>query len=159
MSKAVYVDLDRCIACHACEVACQRFHNGLTNISVEAIEDRYALPLFCRQCEKATCVDLCYSDALFPGDDDSVQFDADKCVGCGLCTVACPFGVVYLGENVAYKCDLCKDREMPACVVTCPAEALIYGEHEQIASVARRRAAIDMQRAMASPARGGVRYG
>lgn len=159
MSKAVYVDLERCIACRACELACLRLHKGLSNISVEVIEDRYALPLLCRQCEKATCVDMCYAHALQHGEDDMVQLDAEKCTGCGLCTLACPFGVVYLKEKVAHKCDLCQDRDTPACVVTCPAEALMYGEYELASRVARRRAGQGMKRAMASPERGGVRYG
>jgi carbon-monoxide dehydrogenase iron sulfur subunit len=58
--------------------------------------------------------------------------DVEKCVGCWTCIMVCPYGVIKReegdGKRVASKCDLCPDREIPACVANCPNEALIWVE-------------------------------
>ena len=62
------------------------------------------------------------------------MIDEKKCVGCELCTFACPYGVRVMRHNgkVADGCDLCVDRikrgEIPYCVSTCPMEALVFGD-------------------------------
>jgi formate dehydrogenase iron-sulfur subunit len=154
MSKLIYADLERCIDCRACEVACQREHNDLSNMSVVLVEDRFAVPLSCRHCEKAPCVTACYTEALIPAEDGTISFDAAKCTGCGLCIFACPFGVIgfdWTGK-VIHQCDLCAKRlaegKPPACVITCPTQALSYGEYEAFTQEAKRKAALAMVRAM-----------
>jgi formate dehydrogenase iron-sulfur subunit len=155
MSKLIYADLNRCIDCRACEVACQREHNDLSNMSVVLVEDRFAVPLSCRHCEKAPCVMACYTEALIPAEDGTISFDAAKCTGCGLCIFACPFGVIGFewGGKVIHNCDLCSERlaegKPPACVITCPTQALSYGEYEAFTQEAKRKAALEMVRAMA----------
>jgi len=54
----------------------------------------------------------------------------EKCIGCWTCIVACPYGVLIrdLNNKTVIKCDLCPGREIPACVVNCPNEALVYVE-------------------------------
>ena len=53
-----------------------------------------------------------------------------NCVGCGLCTIACPFGTVFYNPDTqkAFKCDLCDGN--PACAVACPTGAIEYTESE-----------------------------
>ena len=154
MSKLIYADLERCIDCRACEVACQREHNDLSNMSVVLVEDRFAVPLSCRHCEKAPCVTACYAEALIPAEDGTISFDATKCTGCGLCIFACPFGVVGFdwSGKVIHKCDLCVERlaegKPPACVITCPTQALSYSEYKAFTQEAKRKAALAMVRAM-----------
>jgi formate dehydrogenase iron-sulfur subunit len=154
MSKLIYADLNRCIDCKACEVACQREHNDLPNMSVVLVEDRFAVPLSCRHCEKAPCVTACYTEALIPAEDGTISFDAAKCTGCGLCIFACPFGVIGFdwSGKVIHNCDLCAKRlvegKPPACVITCPTQALSYIEYEAFTQEAKRRAALAMVRAM-----------
>jgi formate dehydrogenase iron-sulfur subunit len=154
MSKLIYADLERCIDCRACEVACQREHNDLSNISIVLVEDRFAVPLSCRHCEKAPCVMACYTEALSSAEDGTISFDAAKCTGCGLCMLACPFGVVGFdwSGKVIHNCDLCAERlaegKPPTCVITCPTQALSYDEYEAFVQEAKRRAALAMVRAM-----------
>jgi formate dehydrogenase iron-sulfur subunit len=156
MSKLIYVDLNRCIDCRACEVACQREHSSLSNMSVVRVEDRFAVPLSCRHCEKAPCVTVCYTEALTPAEDGTISFDAAQCTGCGLCLLACPFGVVGFdwSGKVIHRCDLCTRRlaegKPPACVITCPTQALSCGEYEAFAQETKRRAALAMVKATAS---------
>jgi carbon-monoxide dehydrogenase iron sulfur subunit len=59
-----------------------------------------------------------------------VSIDMEKCVGCWTCIVACPYRALSrdLNSKTVVKCDLCPGREIPACVVNCPNEALVYVE-------------------------------
>jgi formate dehydrogenase iron-sulfur subunit len=154
MSQLIYADLNRCTDCRACEVACQREHNGLPAMWVIRVEDRFAVPLSCRHCEKAPCVTVCYTEALYRTKEGTVALDTDKCTGCGLCLFACPFGVIGFdwSRKVMHKCDLCAARlaegETVVCAITCPTQALRYDEYEGFTQEAKRRAALAMVRAM-----------
>jgi carbon-monoxide dehydrogenase iron sulfur subunit len=63
---------------------------------------------------------------------DKVIVDAHKCVGCWTCIVACPYGALSrdVDSRTVIKCDLCPEREIPACVLNCPNEALVLGSDE-----------------------------
>jgi len=64
--------------------------------------------------------------------DGSTVCYEDKCVGCWMCIMACPFGVIRKkrSDKKSIKCDLCPDRDDHACVVSCPTEALFGGTEE-----------------------------
>lgn len=143
---AVYVDINRCIGCRSCEVACQRVHGESCHVNVHFVKDLASVPIFCHHCEEATCTIACFSGALFK-EGERTAFDVEKCTGCGLCTLACPFGVVWT-EKIANKCDLCEGRAEPACVVTCPANALSTDSEP-----ASRRAQVRAGRAAARESR------
>lgn len=152
MRRLIYADSERCIDCSACEVACERVHDGVTNVTVVRVEDRFAVPLLCRHCDPAPCVASCYTGALATS-NGMVAFDAALCTGCGLCVAACPFGVIgwTADGRAVHQCDLCADRQAvgqePVCVLTCPSEALSYEEYGDFVSRVQGRAAVNMLRA------------
>jgi Fe-S-cluster-containing hydrogenase component 2 len=131
----------------------------LSFIRVMLVEDRFAVPLTCRQCDPAPCVMACPAQALsFNG--NGLSLNADKCTGCTLCLFACPFGVMKFDVNakVAANCDMCAARQAlgrnPACILTCPSSALHYGDFASYAVKERRRAAAEISRAQ--PLKGGM---
>jgi formate dehydrogenase iron-sulfur subunit len=147
MAKVIYMDLNRCINCRSCEVACEREHGGYSNMFVQVIDEQYAMPLNCRHCEESFCTEVCPTQAVHRETEDAVIVTPMKCIGCGLCTIACPFGAVWQDRlnKIARKCDLCIHRTQislePACVATCSARALSFGEFDVLLETARRKEA------------------
>ena len=143
--NVLYLDLNRCIYCRACEVACEREHGGVSRIFVTLLDWTEPVPVACRHCEKHPCVEACPVDAIEATDEGAVIIHTNKCISCGLCVIACPFGVVELDKagKIADKCDLCAHRladgRQPACVLTCPTRCIQYGEFEEIMARARAK--------------------
>lgn len=150
MTDVIYMDLNRCIYCRACEVACEREHGGYSHMFVQIIDERYAVPMNCRHCETSSCTLICPTQAVHRTGPDAVIIDEMKCSNCKLCTLACPFGVIWPDpfNKVTRKCDLCFHRLEkglePACVATCSARALSFGELDEILAEAHKKLAVTL---------------
>ena len=97
----------------------------------------------CLHCVDPACVSACIVHALTKEPNGAVLYDADKCMGCRYCMVACPFEIpTYEYNNVltpqVRKCTLCSNEGhpnqggVPACVQACPKECLVYGKRTEL---------------------------
>ena len=98
-------------------------------------------PRSCLHCEEPDCVTVCPTGASYKrAEDGIVLVDEEKCIGCKLCSWACPYGAREYSEveGVMKKCTLCIDRiynenlveeeRQPACVQACPTRARHFGD-------------------------------
>lgn len=154
--KRVYCNIEKCLSCRTCEIACAVAHSGAKELTcavrefplpkhrihVESIDREGSLhrvrsiALQCRHCEDPLCVQACISGGISRHPETGqVVHDSDKCVQCWSCIMVCPFGVIVRHEDCrqAVKCDHCADRPSPACVEACPTHALLYCEQEDAA--------------------------
>ena len=145
MSLGFYVDLQRCIGCRTCQVACKDRRDlqsaGPRPRRVDSFEcgtypdvSLFHLALSCNHCDDPACVAGCPTAALHKAGDGTVQYDADRCVVCRNCMTVCPYGAPQHDEdaNLIAKCDACKALRdagrNPVCVDACPMRALEFGE-------------------------------
>jgi tetrathionate reductase subunit B len=178
MQYAMIIDLNRCVGCHACAVACRAewdlpVKEGYRRNWVKSLGPAKtshgvsftSYPGLCNHCDKPACVAACpaeqkevtFTDAKTGKTkamtvaatwkdpfDGTVQIDKTRCLGCGACADACPYGARYVntaiankelgGEGIADKCTFCKPRVeaglAPACVQTCISDARIFGRRD-----------------------------
>lgn len=97
----------------------------------------------CKHCLEPSCVSVCPSGALWKRSDSPVLYDIDRCIGCGYCEMACPWGIPRFDEEIhsIRKCTMCYDRIdqglEPACVATCPTDTLQFLTLEEAKKIAR----------------------
>ncbi|PQL91538.1 4Fe-4S dicluster domain-containing protein [Apibacter adventoris] len=139
-----FVDMQRCIGCHACEMACAECEtNGQESmIHIHYVDRKHTIQTtvqVCMHCEDPVCANVCPADAITK-DNLGVVHSANtaRCIGCSNCVMACPFGVPNKKEEaeLMMKCNMCYDRTSaglkPMCATVCPSGALFYGTLEEI---------------------------
>ncbi|MGE4247733.1 MAG: 4Fe-4S dicluster domain-containing protein [Parvibaculaceae bacterium] len=180
------IDLDICVGCQACAVSCkewntQGYHAPLTDENpyesdplgvwlnrvhgYEAGEGDGArvvhFPRSCLHCETPACVTVCPTGASYKrAEDGIVLVNPDTCIGCKLCSWACPYGAREYDHDhgVMKKCTLCVDRiynenlapedRQPACVRACPTSARHFGDfgdpESKVSKLVRERGGYDL---------------
>lgn len=160
---AYLFDATRCIDCRACMVACSVENNiamNKTRIWVAGVGltgeypklNRSTMVYHCMHCEHPDCMSACPVGAYHKRDDGPVVYNPEVCIGCRYCMNACPFGVPHFDYDKGIiegafidKCTFCPQRINnglePACVATCPTDALEYGERSELIKIAHERIA------------------
>jgi len=167
---AMLVDVSKCVNCWWCYAACKNY-NGLpetkkpdpeqppelapdiwtTLYTVKRDNKWVARKQACMHCTDAACVEVCPTGALSYNKLGFVEYDKQKCSGCGYCAEFCPFGVPQLESNkvtgaaVMDKCTFCIDRvtngEQPACAEACPYGAIKFGKRSELLEEGKQRVA------------------
>jgi len=123
---AMVIDLDKCVACQGCSIAC-RFENNTPPVKPsEAVTGRamrwndvFPMPINpteetgeypniksryltrpCMHCDNPPCIKVCPVQATYKDESGIVRQNYARCIGCRFCTVACPYGVRYFNWHV-----------------------------------------------------------
>jgi formate dehydrogenase iron-sulfur subunit len=163
------IDYTRCLRCTGCETACKTQNDvpvGVRRIRVvtvnEGVPGERNVPMPCFHCNDAPCIKVCPTRTLYKREDGVVLHDKDKCIGCGYCLTACPFGAPQYPGGGAFgtrgkmdKCSFCvqpfeqKDARgnpifneaKPRCAGFCATKALLAGDSTDISRKFRERVA------------------
>lgn len=143
--KQIFFVRKKCDNCGECETACKTEHSQSKNLFLSLQEnpkpkprlkvkfdgEKY-IPEFCNHCQDAPCVKACMAAAMQYSSSGAVFNDPDKCVGCWMCIMVCPFGAIEPNDElqVSQKCNGCSGYTIPPCVNTCSRGALLYCEPE-----------------------------
>lgn len=172
-SVGVLHDISKCVGCRECEKACNSVNDlpaPATPFGDKAVlgekrrtdkdhftvvnrfEPRGQKPRFakiqCNHCQEPACASVCFVRAFKKSPQGPVIYNADLCVGCRYCMVACPFDVPAYEYDKAFtprvrKCTLCAPRlaegKLPGCVEACPREALVFGKRDDLLALAKDR--------------------
>lgn len=154
MPWGFFFDTTRCTGCKTCEIACKDYQDLDDSLTFRRIIDyeggswqvdedgaatahdvfAYHLSLACNHCNQPACTHVCPTGAMHKDERGLVWPDHRKCIGCGYCTMACPYHapVIDQREKKSVKCDGCRARLdeglKPICVEACPVRALESGE-------------------------------
>ena len=152
-----YFDSSRCTGCKTCDLACKDYNDLGSSVTFRRVYDVeggtwnagtdgtwtstamvYHVSNACNHCDNPACAAACPQDAYVKEEATGfVHNDPSKCIGCGTCVEACPYGAPRLGDgNVAVKCHGCEARveegNAPVCVEACPLRCLEFGEIGQL---------------------------
>ena len=161
------IDIDICVGCHACATSCKAWNSSgnsapptdsdpygadpsgvwFNRVHTYEVENEHGesitvnFPKSCLHCDNAPCVTVCPTGASYKREEDGIVLvNPDTCIGCKLCSWACPYGAREYDQTdgVMKKCTLCVDKiynknlpeqsRVPACVAACPTGARSFGD-------------------------------
>lgn len=137
MEKSLHIAAEKCTGCLQCELACSFEKEGVFNPSRSRIkvflfhDEAKFVPYTCTQCAEAWCQQTCPVDAIYSESANNAKIvNEAACVGCKVCTIACPFGTINynVSSGKVEKCDLCDGN--PACARLCPTGAISFIDTE-----------------------------
>lgn len=170
-----YCDDKRCIDCHGCDVACKEAHHlpvGINRRRVVTLDEgivgkERSISIACMHCSDAPCAQVCPVDCFYIRADGIVLHDKEKCIGCGYCLYACPFGApqfpktgIFGSRGPMDKCTFCAggpeethsekeyhlygqnriaEGKVPMCAAMCSTKALLAGDAESLSLIIRNR--------------------
>jgi carbon-monoxide dehydrogenase iron sulfur subunit len=151
MQKVLVIEAEKCVGCRMCETWCAFTHEGEVTPARSRIhvikwdEKGLDIPMTCQQCEVPVCAKVCPVHAITKDIHSGlVSVDEVRCIGCGLCVVACPFGGCSMDPitHKMFKCDQCGGE--PQCVAKCPREVITFEPASKIAMKKKRASATKM---------------
>lgn len=153
-TKKIFCDVRKCVGCRTCELACAIEHSVTKDLflamlerprpkkrrDTQFIQRGISHSIGCQHCDEPPCIEACMVNCISKDPKTGkVGIDKKRCVGCWMCIMVCPFASITrersyekeTPEDKALKCDLCPDRDTPACIEFCPTKCLSYETREE----------------------------
>lgn len=152
-----HFDATRCTGCHTCEAACRDYNNLDLDFSFRRVYEiegggwteqadgtwttdsyTYYTSISCQHCDNPACMHVCPTGAMHKNGNGVVCVDEHRCIGCGYCAMACPYGNPKVDRKKGHstKCDGCASRvaagKQPICVEACSMRALQFGPVDEL---------------------------
>lgn len=156
--KKLYYNVSKCLACKSCEIACAIGKSAAKDLFKAIIEEAKPqscvvvkaaggknFPLCCRHCKEHPCVLACIAGALtYDEEKGRVSYNKDKCVGCWMCVMVCPYGAIRDNKQlkIPVRCDFCADVDEPRCINACPVGAIVYLEEEELNKLSKSKKSV-----------------
>lgn len=121
----ILIQPEICDGCMDCKEACEGLY-GASCIMIREVEGYY-YPIICQHCEDAPCEKICPTEAM-----EKDHINHEKCIGCSLCMLICPFGSISMHDRKSYKCTQCTNEDMPACIKACSKRAIYIVNTEEM---------------------------
>jgi len=166
IQRIVFIDVEKCIGCYTCVIACKMEHSTTSNSTGHLLESnipslirifqigpeirdgkvhQYFIPILCLHCDNPPCIPACPVNAIYKDAEGIVHVDQEKCIGCKLCFDACPYHAPQYTQDGKMKiCDLCfhrlREGRKTACEAHCPAKCIYICKSDEVCTIIGRDA-------------------